>query len=127
MSAVTFIDSSGVGALVFLYKRLVTQGRDMVLVGLQGQPRDMLRLLRIDKTVSTFESLNAYVRVHAQLSAAETEVVGEMRGRFALAVLAFVHQRVYAPWPDPAVFQRGVVGEQTTRSQEQAFDSQRLR
>ncbi len=76
LTAVTFIDSSGVGALVFLYKRLVAQGRDMVLVGLQGQPRDMLRLLRIDKTVSTFESLNAYVRVHAQFSEAETEVVG---------------------------------------------------
>ena len=76
LTAVTFIDSSGVGALVFLYKRLVAQGRDMVLVGLQGQPRDMLRLLRIDKTVNTFKSLNAYVRVHAQLSAAETEVVG---------------------------------------------------
>ena len=35
----------------------------------------MLQLLRIDKTVNTFESLNAYVRVHAQFSAAETEVV----------------------------------------------------
>ncbi|MDX2315883.1 MAG: STAS domain-containing protein [Gammaproteobacteria bacterium] len=76
MTAVTFIDSSGVGALVFLYKRLVAQGRDMILVGLQGQPRDMLRLLRIDKTVSTFESLNAYIRVHAQFSAAESEVIG---------------------------------------------------
>jgi len=76
MTAVTFIDSSGVGALVFLYKRLVAQGRDMILVGLQGQPRDMLRLLRIDKTVSTFESLNAYIRVHAQLSVAEREVIG---------------------------------------------------
>ena len=76
MTAVTFIDSSGVGALVFLYKRLVAQGRDMILVGLQGQPKDMLRLLRIDKTVSTFESLNAYIRVHAQFSAAESEVIG---------------------------------------------------
>ena len=70
MSAVTFIDSSGIGALVFLYKRLVAQGRDMALVGLQAQPRDMLRLLRIDKTVSTFESLDAYVREHTQLAAA---------------------------------------------------------
>ncbi len=60
--------SSGVGALVFLYKRLVAQERDMVLIGLQGQPRDMLRLLRIDRTVSTFESLNAYLRVRAQYS-----------------------------------------------------------
>ncbi len=39
VSKVTFIDSSGVGGLVFLYKRLNAKGCKLELSGLAGQPR----------------------------------------------------------------------------------------
>ena len=53
MTETTFIDSSGVGAIVFIYKRLVVQGRAMTLHGLNGQPRDLIGLLRLDRTIPT--------------------------------------------------------------------------
>ena len=47
VSNVTFIDSSGIGGMVFLYKRLATQGRKLQLDGLSGQPLQMLKYLRL--------------------------------------------------------------------------------
>lgn len=44
---VSFIDSSGVGGLVFLYKRLTTQGRTLEITGLSGQPRQLLDHLKL--------------------------------------------------------------------------------
>ena len=51
LRGVTFIDSSGVGAIVFLYKRLLEKSRQLRLVGAQGQPRELLELLRIHKAI----------------------------------------------------------------------------
>lgn len=48
---VTFIDSSGVGAIVFLYKRLRENSRKMKITGAHGQPRELLELLRIHKAI----------------------------------------------------------------------------
>ena len=42
LSAVRFIDSSGVGGIVYLYKRLTAAGRRLVLTGANDQPRDLL-------------------------------------------------------------------------------------
>lgn len=61
LSDVRFIDSSGIGALVFLYKRLVAQQHVMVLIGVQGQPRELLDILKITQTIRVFESLKAYL------------------------------------------------------------------
>lgn len=47
MTNVSFIDSSGVGGLVFLYKRLASHGRKLVITGLGGQPRQLLDHLRL--------------------------------------------------------------------------------
>jgi anti-anti-sigma factor len=55
MSGVRFIDSSGVGAIVFLFKRLNAQGRDLTLAHAAGQPADLLKMLRVDKAVSWLE------------------------------------------------------------------------
>ncbi len=49
--AVEFIDSSGVGALVFLHKRLVANNRRLQIAGAEGQPRELLELLRLDKVI----------------------------------------------------------------------------
>ena len=48
---VEFMDSSGIGALVFLYKRLSAQGRKLSALATQGQPRRLLEFLRIDRVI----------------------------------------------------------------------------
>jgi anti-anti-sigma factor len=51
LSQVTFMDSSGIGALVFLFKRLREQNRKLILVGLNGQPKELTTLLRINRAI----------------------------------------------------------------------------
>lgn len=43
----TFLDSSGVGAIVFIYKRKLARGYTVRLAGLSGQPQKLLRHLGI--------------------------------------------------------------------------------
>jgi anti-anti-sigma factor len=52
MSTVNFIDSSGIGALVLLFKRLAAMNRRMEVHGLHGQPWKLIKLLRIDRSIS---------------------------------------------------------------------------
>ncbi|MEZ5792689.1 MAG: STAS domain-containing protein [Nitratireductor sp.] len=47
MSRCTFLDSSGVGAVVFIYKRKLARGYKLRLSGLGGQPQKLLRHLGI--------------------------------------------------------------------------------
>ena len=51
LSAVDFMDSSGVGSIVFLHKRLVVNDRILFLSGLNGQPKKIIEFLRIDKII----------------------------------------------------------------------------
>lgn len=51
LSNVNFIDSSGIGAIVFLYKRVSARDKTLTITGLHGQPLDLIRFLRIDKTI----------------------------------------------------------------------------
>lgn len=48
---VSFMDSSGIGAIVFLFKRLKQQNRTIEIVGVHGQPKDLMQLLRIDSAI----------------------------------------------------------------------------
>lgn len=48
---INFIDSSGIGAIVFLFKRLKEQGRSLEIIGVQGQPQELMKLLRIDSAI----------------------------------------------------------------------------
>ena len=48
---VTFLDSSGVGALVYLYKRLVESERKMPIENATGQPLEIIKLLRIGQAI----------------------------------------------------------------------------
>jgi anti-sigma B factor antagonist len=47
MKNVTFIDSSGIGGLVFLYKRLVKQGRGLSVKNVNSQPLQMFNYLQL--------------------------------------------------------------------------------
>ncbi|MFC1747727.1 anti-sigma factor antagonist [Pseudomonadota bacterium] len=61
MKDVYFIDSSGIGALVFLFKRLVAKGLNLSICGVNGQPRDLFELLHLDKTVKCYPSEKDYI------------------------------------------------------------------
>jgi anti-sigma B factor antagonist len=49
LSALRLIDSSGVGAIVSLYKRMRAQGGQVRVTGLRDQPLAIFRLLRLDR------------------------------------------------------------------------------
>lgn len=51
INAVSFIDSSGIGAIVFLFKRLKEQECSMEIVGVRGQPKELMKLLRMDSAI----------------------------------------------------------------------------
>lgn len=52
LSMVDFIDSSGIGAIVFLGKRLRERDRRIALLGVSGQPREVIQMLRIDRLIT---------------------------------------------------------------------------
>lgn len=52
------IDSSGIGAVVSLLKRMRTQKRDVRIFRLRGTVKKLFELLRIDKSMEVFEDLD---------------------------------------------------------------------
>ena len=53
MSDVNFLDSSGVGAIVFVFKRLRERSHSVSLVNVAGQPLRLLRQLKLEFMLST--------------------------------------------------------------------------
>ena len=51
------IDSSGVGAIVSLFKRVRMLGGDVKIARLANQPKEIFRLLRLDRAFALFDSL----------------------------------------------------------------------
>ena len=51
LSSLRMVDSSGVGAIVSLYKRVRGQGGEVVVSGLRDQPLAIFRLLRLDRVM----------------------------------------------------------------------------
>ena len=51
LARLRMVDSSGVGALVSLYKRSRAQGGTVVVTGLRDQPLAIFRLLRLDRVM----------------------------------------------------------------------------
>lgn len=49
LSALRLIDSSGVGVIVALFKRVRAYSGNVRIVGLRDQPRAIFRLLRLDR------------------------------------------------------------------------------
>ncbi|NRA53980.1 MAG: STAS domain-containing protein [Gammaproteobacteria bacterium] len=49
---VDLIDSSGIGAIVFLYKRMRNRGYSLSLIGVHGQPKTLIKMLRIHLNMS---------------------------------------------------------------------------
>jgi anti-sigma B factor antagonist len=51
LSRLRLIDSSGVGALVFLYKKAKEYGGVMTVQGVRDQPLSIFKLLRLDRVL----------------------------------------------------------------------------
>lgn len=58
LSQVSFLDSSGIGLIVFLFKRLKAQSRTLKIIGVQGQPQELIKLLRIDSAIPVSTALD---------------------------------------------------------------------
>ena len=52
LSGLRLIDSTGVGALVSVFKRTRAYGGEFKVTGLQGQPRSIFELLRLDRVLT---------------------------------------------------------------------------
>ena len=61
LSALELIDSSGVGAIVSLFKRVRTLQGDVKIARLAGQPSEIFKLLRLDRAFEIFDSVDAAV------------------------------------------------------------------
>jgi anti-anti-sigma factor len=56
LSFVTFIDSSGIGVIVFLFKQLRQHNVSLLLTGVNGQPLELISLLRIDTVIDVHKA-----------------------------------------------------------------------
>lgn len=61
LSEVSFVDSSGIGAIVFLFKRLQARSLKVSVVGLRPQPRELFQMLRIHKAILCYDSLKGFL------------------------------------------------------------------
>ena len=57
LGELTLIDSSGVGAIVSLFKRVRLLGGDVKIARLTNQPKEIFRLLRLDRAFELFETV----------------------------------------------------------------------
>jgi anti-sigma B factor antagonist len=53
LSGLTLVDSSGVGAIVSLYKRIRADGGAVKVIGLRDQPLTIFKLLHLDKVLAS--------------------------------------------------------------------------
>jgi len=58
LGQLTLIDSTGVGVLISLFKRLRALEGHVYFAGLNGQPKEIFRLLRLDRSLDLFPSVN---------------------------------------------------------------------
>jgi anti-sigma B factor antagonist len=52
------IDSSGVGAIIVLFKRVRSNKGDVKISHLRGQPKDIFDLLRLDRVFEIYDDLD---------------------------------------------------------------------
>ncbi|WP_432452623.1 MULTISPECIES: STAS domain-containing protein [unclassified Agarivorans] len=68
MTQVSQLDASGIGALVFMFKRIHAAGGHLIICGAQQQPRDLLLMLRVNQIITMFDTLPSSASVHQSLS-----------------------------------------------------------
>ena len=58
LAGLELIDSSGVGAIVSLFKRVRTLQGDVKIARLTAQPAEIFKLLRLDRAFEIFETID---------------------------------------------------------------------
>lgn len=61
LSGLEWIDSSGVGLLVLVYKKVKANGGRVNVACLQRQPQEIFRLLRLESAFTIFDTLESAV------------------------------------------------------------------
>jgi anti-sigma B factor antagonist len=61
LSGLEQLDSAGVTTLIVIFKRVRSNKGDMKITGLSGQPREIFRLLRLDKVFDIHEEFEAAI------------------------------------------------------------------
>ncbi|WP_392339818.1 STAS domain-containing protein [Moritella marina] len=64
-SNVNFIDSTGIGAIVFLFKRLISQRRTLSLLKVSGQPYKLMTMLRVENAIPFIEDISESEKNHS--------------------------------------------------------------
>lgn len=64
LSGLEWMDSSGVGQLVVLYKKVKAAGGAVNVACLQHQPKEIFRLLRLESAFQVYETLEEAVAAH---------------------------------------------------------------
>jgi anti-sigma B factor antagonist len=54
LSDVSFIDSTGMGLIIYAFKRRQSAGGEFRVSGAQGQPLELFKLLRVDRVIKLF-------------------------------------------------------------------------
>ncbi|MEQ8507785.1 MAG: STAS domain-containing protein [Rhodospirillaceae bacterium] len=62
MSNVKFADSSGVGFLVSLTKKLTGPDQKLIVWGLSGQPLEIIKLTRVDSFMSVYADMPSFIK-----------------------------------------------------------------
>lgn len=57
LAGLTLIDSTGVGVLISLFKRVRAQNGNVYFAGLNAQPKEVFRLLRLDRSLDLSPSV----------------------------------------------------------------------
>ncbi len=70
LADVYFIDSSGIGAIVFLYKRMVAKGFSVCVTGLTQQPLELFQMLFLNSTINCYQSIECYLQRTTSLQVA---------------------------------------------------------
>lgn len=59
LSAIEFIDSTGLGVIVSIFKKVTSINGELMLSPLSKQPKDLLNIIQLDKLL-TFISIDEY-------------------------------------------------------------------
>ena len=62
MSTLGVIDSTGVGVLISLFKRVRAQNGQVFFAGLKSQPKEVFRLLRLDKSLDLHPTVDEAIK-----------------------------------------------------------------
>ena len=79
LQGVGFLDSSGVGILVYLFKECSSRKKRMLLVGAKAQPKRLLDFLRMGRIIECHANMNALLQHEGRVQRSLLCRLGENR------------------------------------------------